>query len=168
MVIPKKTLALMRELDACHAKTRELSNALIMLPTAKYWAAVAAVRAAIDALAKTDPALAQSIGSSVEAIEEDWREVARIQGDIGDCQSMIIEKTQTVMSRLTSTQKGARMANARHAKPGGSRDKQDQIRAIWATGKYTNRDRCAEEECGALDMSFSAARKALRNTPDPA
>ena len=58
-------------------------------------------------------------------------------------------------------------ANARHDKPGGSREKQEAIRTIWASGKYTTRDRCAEEECAALDMSFSAARKALRNTPDP-
>ena len=58
-------------------------------------------------------------------------------------------------------------ADARHNRPGGSRDKQQQIRDIWATGKYSSRDRCAEEECAALDMSFSAARKALRNTPDP-
>jgi hypothetical protein len=58
-------------------------------------------------------------------------------------------------------------ANARHDRPGGSRDKRRKIQEIWATGKYTSRDRCAEEECAALDMSFSAARKALRNTPDP-
>lgn len=54
-------------------------------------------------------------------------------------------------------------ANARHNQPGGSRDKQRQIREIWATGKYSSRDLCAEEECAALGMSFSAARKALRN-----
>jgi len=41
-------------------------------------------------------------------------------------------------------------ANVRHDQPGGSRDKQQQIRDIWATGKYSSRDRCAEEECGAL------------------
>jgi hypothetical protein len=54
-------------------------------------------------------------------------------------------------------------ANARHYQPGGSRDKQRQIRVIWASGKYSTRDLCAEEECAALGMSFSAARKALRN-----
>jgi hypothetical protein len=54
-------------------------------------------------------------------------------------------------------------ANARHNRPGGSRDKQRQIREIWATGKYSSRDICAEQECAALGMSFSAARKALRN-----
>jgi hypothetical protein len=54
-------------------------------------------------------------------------------------------------------------ANARHNQPGGSRDKQRRIREIWATGKYSSRDICAEKECAALGMSFSAARKALRN-----
>ena len=58
-------------------------------------------------------------------------------------------------------------ANAKHDRPGGSRDMQKQMREIWATGKYTSRDRCAEEECGALGISFSAARKALKNTPNP-
>jgi len=58
-------------------------------------------------------------------------------------------------------------ANAKHNKPGGSRDKQQEIRDLWATGKYSSRDRCAEEEYDALGMSFSAARKALRNTPNP-
>jgi hypothetical protein len=52
--------------------------------------------------------------------------------------------------------------NSRHSKPGGNRDKQAAIRKIWATGKYTSKDICAEQECAALNMSFSAARKALR------
>ena len=58
-------------------------------------------------------------------------------------------------------------AEVLHSKPGGSRDKKMQIRDLWGSGKYSSRDRCAEEECGALGMSFSAARKALRGTPDP-
>lgn len=58
-------------------------------------------------------------------------------------------------------------ADARHGKPGGSRDVQEQMRAIWASGRYTSRDRCAEEECGALGISYSTARKALRNTDEP-
>lgn len=53
-------------------------------------------------------------------------------------------------------------ANARHAQPGGSREKHEQILAIWATGKYSSKDLCAEQECAALNMSFSTARKALR------
>lgn len=58
-------------------------------------------------------------------------------------------------------------ANARHSKPGGSHDKQQKIRDIWATGKYSSRDRCAEEECAGLGISFTTARRALRNTSDP-
>jgi len=58
-------------------------------------------------------------------------------------------------------------ANARHSRPGGSRDKKMQIREIWMSGKYSSRDICAEQECAALGMSFSAARKALRGTPGP-
>ena len=58
-------------------------------------------------------------------------------------------------------------ANAMHDKPGGSRDKQSQIRAAWESGKYSDRDTCAEQECAALDMPYSTARKALRNTPEP-
>lgn len=58
-------------------------------------------------------------------------------------------------------------ANARHNRPGGSRDKHRQIRELWASGKYSTRDRCAEEEYEALGMSLSAARRALRNSPKP-
>jgi hypothetical protein len=62
-----------------------------------------------------------------------------------------------------STKRNKAAADALHSKPGGSRDKAEQIREIWKSGKYSNRDLCAEEECAALKMSFSAARKALRN-----
>lgn len=58
-------------------------------------------------------------------------------------------------------------ANTLHSKPGGSREKRDAIRQAWASGKYSSRDICAEQECAALGMSFSTARKALRGTPDP-
>ena len=43
----------------------------------------------------------------------------------------------------------------------------DQLRKIWASGKFDSRDRCAEEEGRALGLSFSTARKILRGTPDP-
>lgn len=43
----------------------------------------------------------------------------------------------------------------------------EEIRKIWASGKYPNRDACAEQECGGLGISISTARKALRNTPQP-
>lgn len=65
------------------------------------------------------------------------------------------------------TQNARIAANARHDRPGGSREKQRRMRELWATGNYSSRDVCAEQECAALGMSFSAARKALNNTPSP-
>lgn len=56
-------------------------------------------------------------------------------------------------------------ANALHDKPGGSRDKRRQIQDIWTTAKYATKDVCAEQECAQLNMSFSSARRALRNIP---
>ncbi len=64
--------------------------------------------------------------------------------------------------------KGRNGANAKHNGPNGKRLAKERIREIWASGKYSSRDVCAEEECAALDISFSTARKALRGTPDPA
>ena len=58
-------------------------------------------------------------------------------------------------------------AETRHSKPGGNRSKTDKIRQAWASGKYDNRDLCAEQECAGLEMAFGTARRALRNTPDP-
>lgn len=49
----------------------------------------------------------------------------------------------------------------------GHRDKREKIKDLWAEGNFLDRDRCAEQESAALEMSFSTARKALRNTPDP-
>lgn len=65
------------------------------------------------------------------------------------------------------SENAAMMANLRHSKPGGSRDKAQQMRELWASGKYTAKDICAEQECSALGMSFSSARKALVNLPKP-
>ncbi len=58
-------------------------------------------------------------------------------------------------------------AEAKHEREGGSRWKRQRIREIWASGKYSSRDICAEQEAAELGMSFSTARKALRGTPDP-
>ena len=65
------------------------------------------------------------------------------------------------------SQNARNAANARHDQAGGTRDKQQRIRDIWATGKYKTRVQCAEQEHEKLGMSLSAALKALRNTPNP-
>jgi hypothetical protein len=93
-----------------------------------------------------------------------WRE-ARKHGS--PSKSAIGQAEAQVGSPEWRKQTAAVAANARHDRPGGSRDKRRQIREIWASGKYSSRDRCAEEECAALEMSYAAARRALKNTPDP-
>lgn len=98
-------------------------------------------------------------------------------GDLNDAASSSVNKEVTESSGQghnavlgspewrKQTAKAA--ANALHDQPGGSRDKQRQIRAIWASGKYSSRDICAEQECAALKMSFKSARNALINEPEP-
>lgn len=72
----------------------------------------------------------------------------------------MIEYAKKKISAASSRAKTA--AAALHNKPGGSRDKRNAIVEIWQSGKYSSRDLCAEQECAALGMSFSTARKALR------
>lgn len=69
------------------------------------------------------------------------------------------------IGRAIRSEDGRKKANALHGRPGGSRDKTEAIRKLWASGKYTSRDICAEQESAALGMSFSTARKALRGIP---
>ena len=82
--------------------------------------------------------------------------------------SMVVGRTYPEIGSAEWRSQNARTAvNAKHDRPGGSREKQIRMRGLWATGKYFSRDVCAEQECAALGMSFAAARKALKGTPDP-
>ncbi|WP_292931776.1 hypothetical protein [Noviherbaspirillum sp.] len=91
--------------------------------------------------------------------------VGLVAGIIGDDRAN--KMCPTCIARSYASSLGKHGADAVHNKPNGSREKRAKIQAIWASGKYSNRDLCAEEECAAIGMSFSAARKALRGTPDP-
>ncbi|ABM37948.1 hypothetical protein [Polaromonas naphthalenivorans] len=74
---------------------------------------------------------------------------------------------RVIQSKTKASNRGKAAADALHSKPGNSRDKQEAIRAAWASGKYSSRDLCAEQECAALNMAPGTARRALRNTPEP-
>ncbi|MET0072730.1 MAG: hypothetical protein ABW130_00570 [Candidatus Thiodiazotropha lotti] len=65
------------------------------------------------------------------------------------------------------SQNAKNAANARYNQVGGSRDRKQQLRDIWATGKYRSRNECAKKECEGLGMTYNTARKALIYTPDP-
>jgi hypothetical protein len=72
-----------------------------------------------------------------------------------------------VEASYKSHHRAKQAVEAKHNKSGGSRELQTKIRAIWATGKFKSKDLCAEQECAALGMSYAAARRALRNQPNP-
>ena len=68
-------------------------------------------------------------------------------------------------NRRTNT--SAKAADTLHSKLGGTRDKREAIKQAWASGRFSSRTQCAEQESGAIGMSLSTAIKALQNTPDP-
>ncbi len=84
----------------------------------------------------------------------------------GWCLGVELGNTKAELSARSNAARKA--ADVLHDRPGGNREKQAVIKSIWASGKYSSRDVCAEQECAALNMSFSTARKALRGTPSPA
>lgn len=58
------------------------------------------------------------------------------------------ERARTMCGHARSENARA-AAHARHRQPGGSVEKQDKVREIWASGKYKSRDTCAKDECDA-------------------
>lgn len=68
--------------------------------------------------------------------------------------------------RITNklSEQGRKGANKKHTRTNMAKQ---EIVKIWASGKYTSRDECAEQESGYLNISLSTARRALRNTPEP-
>lgn len=111
--------------------------------------------------------LIESLHLIVEHQRQIIKTVAELN-ELADICSNAAEEGEANCEKYLRKKKAIKAANALHDLPGGSRAKQENIRTIWASGKYTSRDICAEQECAALEMSFSAARKALRNTPKPA
>ena len=79
-----------------------------------------------------------------------------------------LQKRSAIEGQEKYRQEKARgAALARHSSPDGSHAKRDRLQEIWASGKYTSRDICAEQECGNLGVSFSTARRYLYGTPEP-
>jgi hypothetical protein len=87
-----------------------------------------------------------------------WSELI---ADFADFQSA---KVVSLMNQ--SSDRGKAAAEVRHGKPGGSRDKRQAMLDSWASGKYSSRNTCAEEECAGIGLSFSKARKHLIGTAD--
>jgi hypothetical protein len=99
------------------------------------------------------------VSEATRTHNEETEKIIRLQDE------MVELFKDELRARVTeATARGKKAADGRHGKPGGSREKRKKILQAWESGKYKSRDMCAEQECGSLGMSFSAARKALRNT----
>lgn len=157
------------------AKKKELKGMGLsydeLLNQAAYWSC------AVDKLEKAN----ESLGGLFSMIHSDIKsgtlfmaEIDKLKKDYEEkmaaYRGILNEEMEKAFAKGAVTQKHRQAiaaAEARHSKPGGSREKVQKIRQLWASGKYKSRDICAEQECAALDMSFATARKALRGTPAP-
>ena len=96
-----------------------------------------------------------------------WAGLAR--GSKG-ANAAMTEKARLLADNLLKnilSRRGERAINARHDQAGGSRDNKKKLLEIWASGRYSSRDECAERECGTLCVTFRTARKWLMGAPDP-
>ena len=76
-------------------------------------------------------------------------------------------KAVSEVNRMSAKKRSDIAKNAADILHKERKKKHKEIREIWMTGIHPSRDKCAEDECEKLGMSFDAARKALRNTPKP-
>tara|TARA_R110002073_G_scaffold331990_3_gene517319 strand:- start:259 stop:771 length:513 start_codon:yes stop_codon:yes gene_type:complete len=91
---------------------------------------------------------------------EEWLELNRDELTPGKLRDIVyVAMLQCGSDRMK------KLNDASHAE---ARKRADKIKEIWATGHYSSRDICAEEEYSGLGFgSFKTARNALINTPDP-
>lgn len=152
-----------------HESTERLANELLAEYTPQQIAIIAAQHMIyVDLLkASADAAKAASVAKDQLFQVQEQRLLLSIEESKKKLTPRQAAQFAKIAIRASESAEGRRRSDLRHDKPGGSREKRDAMRAAWASGKYSSRDICAEEECAALGMSFSAARKALRNTPDP-
>lgn len=54
-----------------------------------------------------------------------------------------------------------------HNRTDGFAEKRRIALETWATGKYSNRDICAEQECDHLGVKFKTYRNYLKGAPNP-
>jgi len=63
-----------------------------------------------------------------------------------------------------ATERAKKGAAARHVR---DLEKREKMRQIWASGRFSSRLVCAEQEAAGVGISIETARKALRRTPNP-
>jgi len=84
--------------------------------------------------------------------------------------TVAIELRNAVVAREKAARvaRATAAANLRHAKPDGSRDTRNTVLTEWASGKYADRNKCAEAVAKRGHMSIRTARDHSKGAPDPA
>jgi TPP-dependent indolepyruvate ferredoxin oxidoreductase alpha subunit len=152
-------------------KERNLPYEQLLTCAASYWAECKLYEFEIENLSKLLD-VQEALMSEQDEMGEKREAKHSEHASILEMREVLMSKKRFIEGRFQGRDEQKKMqavkaANARHSTLGGSRDRQQQIRVLWASGKYSSRDICAEQECAALGMSYSSARKALRGTPDP-
>ena len=154
--------------EEAQAACAKLAGELLSAYTPEQLALIAAQHMIyVNALQQTSEAISKFNETQKELTNAQGESLQRLQ-----LEHQYLVKNTAKIIRLAlnkhSTYKARNSVNARHNKPGGSRELKEKIQKIWAAGNHTSRDICAEKEWSDIGYgSFSAARKALRNTPDP-
>ena len=132
-----------------------------------------------EAQARVIAALEKQVKNSnvlIQTIDETVREFVQLMGskpkqdDLFENLISLISSAsaqEVKKAKKLASDRGRKAVEARHNKPGGSRDLIKKMQEEWASGNYKSRDLCAEEMCAHLNISYSTARRALRNTPTP-
>jgi len=121
-----------------------------------------------EGLKKLNDGLSTLVQFTSKALKNSQKngEYLSILGEVGKAMALIEGQLsgRNAEKRLAITRKAKFAANKKHE---ATNKAKEEIKQIWASGKYTSRDVCAEQECAVLNLSFSTARKALRGTPEP-
>ena len=149
------------ELIKSNLKPKELIDCAVnALARGDVWEAATLCSSAENANLKRALRLARKSGVEVE--EKDIitpQMIAIYQADATEIASDVNNHHAQILST-----RGKDAANKKHEP---INKKLEEIRKTWANGAYKTRDKCAEVEGMKHTISFSAARRALYNTPEP-
>lgn len=91
----------------------------------------------------------------------------KISLSLSDVCSKVIPNVVSKAVVATKSNSAKNAIEARHNKPGESRERSDELLEIWMSGMYESRTLCAYEWHEEFGMKQSSARKKLQGTPDP-
>lgn len=136
-------------------------SALIDSLSKRLVATIAVADAAIESLRSDGRAIPHELAESYMAV------TANAQSKIAKQNREHIQQSISVGITEQRKAEGRKGSDKVHNAPDGSRAKKARAQAIWAEGNFISRDRCAEQECDELKVTFKTFRDYLTGTPDP-